>query len=321
MYKITIPCGRLAAEDDAALKAKREALKIKLLEGGKVTLKKDGSVTDDKGEDSTISIPKGKLAVEDDAALKAKREALKKKLLEGGKVTLKKDGSVTDEHGEDSTISIPKGKLAADDDTALKAQREALKKKLMEGGRVVVSGSGSVTDKGKEAEAKLTIPPGKLASQWYENDPALLEAEKAAMHKCFPGFTLDKLDDGRLYWIGDLTPGIYETKFHRKMTYTVMAVYNNNHPQQIMGSSVRIYPVLPDVDDLIQLCGFRPFHLLRDSQNNLYLCTNEAGNVSTGKTTTSAASVLAWAVKWLSCYELVLTGDLDKDKFNQHGGV
>ena len=59
--KIFIPKGRLA-EDDAALKAKREALKKKLLEGGKITLKNNGSVTDDKGADSTISIPKGKLA-------------------------------------------------------------------------------------------------------------------------------------------------------------------------------------------------------------------------------------------------------------------
>ncbi len=268
--RISIPKGKLAADDDAILKAKREALKKKLLEGGKITLKKDGSVTDDKGEDSTISIPKGKLAVDDDAILKAKREALKKKLLEGGKITLKKDGSVTDDKGEDSTISIPKGKLAA---------------------------------------------------QWYENDPALLEAEKAAMHKCFPEFTLDKLDDGRLYWMGELAPGIYETKFHKKMTYTVMAVYNNNHPQQVMGSSVRIYPVLPDVDELVAMCGFRPYHLLRDSKDNLYLCTNEAGNVATGTTTTSAASVLAWAVKWLMSFELVLTGDLSKEKFNEHGGV
>ena len=269
---------------------------------------------------NVILIPNGRFAADDDAALKAKREALKKKLLEGGKITLKKDGSVTDEKGEDSTISIPKGKLAADDDAALKAKREALKKKLLEGGRITLKKDGSVTDE-KEEDSTISIPKGKLAAQWYENDPALLEAEKAAMHRCFPGFTLDKLEDGRLYWIGELSPGIYETKFRRKMTYTVMAVYNNNHPQQVMGSSVRIYPVLPDVDDLIKMCGFRPYHLLRDSRDNLYLCTNEANNVATGSTITSAASVLAWAVKWLSCFELVLTGDLSKDKFNEHNGV
>jgi hypothetical protein len=266
--KIYISKGCFAA-DDAALKAKREALKNNLLNGKKVIVKKDGNVMDDKSQSFSQFIPKGVFAA-DDAALKAKREALKKKLMEGGKVTLKKDGNVMDDKGQDASISIPKG---------------------------------------------------KLASQWYESDPQLLGAEKAAMHQCFPHFTLNRLDDGRLYWMGELTPAIYETKFRQRKTYTVMAVYNNNHPEQVMGSSVRIYPVLPDVDDLIRDCGFRPYHLLRDSTDNLYLCTNEADNVSTGNTVTTAAAVLAWAVKWLSCYELVLTGDLTKEKFNQHGGI
>ena len=270
--------------------------------------------------EQSFFIPQCPCAFDDDAALKAKREALKKKLLEGGKITLKNDGSVTDEKGQDSTITIPKGKLAVDDDAILKAKREALKKKLLEGGKITLKNDGSITDE-KGQDSTITIPKGKLASQWYEDDPGLLEAEKAAMKKCFPEFKLDKLDDGRLCWVGELTPGIYETKFHQKMTYTIMAVYNNNHPAQIMGSSVRVYPVLPDVDELINMCGFRPYHLLRDSSDNLYLCTNEAGNVSIGQTTTSAASVLAWAVKWLSCFELVLTGDLSEEKFNQHGGV
>ncbi len=270
--------------------------------------------------EKVISIPSGRMAA-DDAVLKAKREALKKKLLEGGKITLKQDGGVTDGSGaQDSTISIPKGKLAADD-AMLKAKREALKKKLLEGGKITLKQDGGVTDGSGAKDSTISIPKGKLAAQWYETNPMLLEAEKAAMAKCFPHFTLDKLDDGRLYWMGELTPGIYETKFGQRMTYTVMAVYNNNHPEQVMGSSVRIYPVLPDVDDLIHKAGFRPYHLLSDSSNNLYLCTNEADNVETGNTVTTAASVLAWAVKWLMSYELVLTGDLPKEKFNQHGGV
>lgn len=281
---------------------------------------RSSSFVNHQNRETTISIPEGRLAA-DDAALKAKREALKKKLLEGGKITLKQDGGVTEgSETQNSTISIPKGKLATDD-AALKAKREALKKKLLEGGKITLKQDGGVTDGSGSQNSTISIPKGKLAAQWYEKNPMLLEAEKAAMAKCFPHFTLDKLDDGRLYWMGELTPGIYETKFDQRMTYTVMAVYNNNHPQQIMGSSVRIYPVLPDVDDLIQKAGFRPFHLLRDSSDNLYLCTNEADNVATGNTVTTAASVLAWAVKWLMSYELVLTGDLPKEIFNQHGGV
>jgi hypothetical protein len=263
-----------------------------------------------------IIIPAGKLAM-DDAALKAKREALKQSLLQGKKVTIKPDGKVS-EGGDGSGINIPTGKLAMDD-AALKAKREALKQSLLQGKKVTIKPDGKVSEGGDGSG--INIPTGKLASQWYEKNPSLLEGEKMAMRKFFPNFKLDKLEDGRLYWMGELNPGIYETKFGVKKTYTVMAVYNNNHPEQVMGSSVRIYPVLPDVDDIINECGFRPYHLLRDSSENLYLCTNEAGNVKTGSTTTSAASVLAWAVKWLSCYELVLTGDLDKDVFNRHGGV
>ena len=269
MNRINIPTGRMA--DDAALAAKRAELKRKLLEGGKITLKKDGGATGGPGEASSISIPTGKLA--DDAALAAKRAELKRKLLEGGKITLKKDGGATGGPGEASSISIPTGKLAS--------------------------------------------------NQWYENDPELFELEKIAMARAFEGFELGKLDDGRLYWIGDVTPGVYETKFGRseRKTYTLMAVYEQNHPHQRMGSSVHIYPVLPDVQDLIDFCGFRPSHLLVDSNGQNYLCTAESGDTKAGSTVTTAASVLAWAVKWLTAYELVLTGDLSKEKFNQHHGI
>lgn len=270
-----------------------------------------------------IFIPKGRLA-EDDAALKAKREALKKKLLEGGKITLKNNGSVTDDKGADSTISIPKGKLA-DDDAALKARRAALKEKLLSGKTVTIKPTGNVMDD-KGSDSSISIPPGKLAAnQWYEKDPGLLEQEKVAMEMCFPHFKLDKLDDGRLYWMGELNPGIYETKYNQSRSYTVMAVYNNNHPYQQMGSSVRVYPMLPDAEDLCKelyrKTGQHPFHLLRDSIGERYLCTNNAEDQKVGSTVTTAASVLAWAVKWLMSYELVLTDDLDVKIFNQHGGV
>lgn len=267
-----------------------------------------------------IFIPKGILAVDaNDAILKARREELKRRLLAGQNVTLSNNGNVMNDNGQNSTISIPKGKLA--DDAALKARREELKRRLLEGRTVTLTNNGNVMNE-NESGSSLNIPGGKLAAaQWYDLQPDLLEMEKVAMHKAFPAFSLNVLDDGRLYWIGELEPGIYSSKFGTPMKYTVMAVYNNNHPAQVMGSSVRVYPVLPDVDDLIQKCGFRPFHLLSDSTNNLYLCTNEADNVLTGTTITSAASVLGWAVKWLMAYELVLTGDLSKETFNQHGGI
>ena len=220
----------------------------------------------------------------------------------------------------DKRIIIPAGKLAADD-AALKAKREALKQKLMSGDKITLKGDGNVTGTSNAKDSTISIPKGKLASQWYETNPTLFEAEKAAMAQCFPDFELGKLDDGRLYWLGKLSPGVYETKYGVKKDYHVMAVYQNNHPNQQMGSSVYVYLVQPDVEDIIRECGFQPSHLLRDTAGEVYLCTTESGYVKTGTTVTTAASVLAWAVKWLLAYELVLTGDLSKEKFNEHHGI
>ena len=314
---ISIPAARFAADEDAALKAKREELKKKLLAGKKVTIAPDGNVT--KGDDtSSIVIPKGKLATEDAAA--KKRKELAEKLKNSQPVKIAPNGNVTG-NGGDSTITIPKGKLAGDD--AIKRAREKAKQEilnrtrikdaLINGDSIVIDGTGHPTDDPNKAAIK--IPAGKLAvAQWYEKDPGLLMAEKAAMNRAFPGFTLDKLDDGRLAWVGSLNIGILgDNEWH------IMAVYNNNHPQQVMGSSVRVYLIQPDIDELIADLGWRPLHLLMDSNNQLYLCTAEAGNIKTGKETTSAASVIAWAVKWLMSFELVLTGDLTQEQFNTHG--
>jgi len=257
-----------------------------------------------------IYIPSGKLA--DDDALKKKREELKKKLLEGQKIPIGQDGNVTDGNQEKGII-IPPGKLA--DDDALKKKREELKKKLLEGQKIPIGQDGNVTDGNQEKG--IIIPPGKLAvSQWYQKDPDLLEAEKKAMNLAFPNFELDELEDGRLAWIGSLNIGcLGDNSWH------IMAIYNNNHPQQVMGSSVRVYLVEPDINELIADLGWQPTHLLRDSTNQLYLCTAEAGNVKAGRQISSAASVIAWAVKWLMAFELVLAGDLSKEKFNEHGGI
>ncbi len=145
--------------------------------------------------------------------------------------------------------------------------------------------------------------------------------EKIAMARSFSQFTLDRLDDGRLCWVGVLEPGVYESKYGEKRQYHVMAVYDNNHPNQKMGSSVKVYPLMPDIQEIIKSCGFTPLHLLSDEVGNVYLCTNEAGDQKVGATVTTAASVLAWASKWFIAFELVLTGDLSLAVFNSHGGI
>lgn len=258
-----------------------------------------------------IFIPTGKMA--SDATLAAKRAELKRKLLSGDRITLSNNGNAM--NGGNS-ISVPRGKLASD--ASLAAKRAELKRKLLSGEKITLSNTGNAMNGG----SSISVPPGKLAAyQWYECDPELLDAEIAAMSRAFPNFTLDKLDDGRLYWLGTICPGIYESKYGRRKEYVLMAVYQNNHPHQEMGSSVHVYPIQPDVNELVDECGFTPYHLLRDSNDDKYLCTAEAGDVLDGRTSTSAASVLAWAVKWFMAYELVLTGDMPREDFMIHGRI
>lgn len=264
--------------------------------------------------DFSFDIPAGKFAGEDAAA--KKRRELRERLGKGETVKIAKGGGAMADSGE-ATVEVGKGKLAGEDAAAKK--RRELRERL---GKVetvkIAKGGGAMADSG---EATVEVGKGKLAAQWYEANPTLFTMEKIAMERNFPQFTLDKLDDGRLCWVGVLEPGIYESKFGEKRQYHVMAVYDNNHPNQRMGSSVRVYPLMPDVDELIESCGFRPFHLLRDEVGNLYLCTNEAGDQKVGVITTTAASVLGWASKWLIAFELVLTGDLPLADFNRHGGI
>jgi hypothetical protein len=260
-----------------------------------------------------ISIPAGKLA-NDDAALKAKREELKKKLLDSKKIQISPTGNVVT-GTETGSGFIPPIKLA--DDEMLKRKRKELKDRLQKSQPVKVSPTGNVIT-GTEISTK-EIPPIKLAlNQWYEKDPGLLAAEKAAMVTTFPNrFQLEKLDDGRLAWTGYLNVGVLGDN-----GWYIMAVYNNNHPEQVMGSSVRVYLVDPDIDDLLDsLGGWVPHHLLLDSKNQKYLCTAEAEGVKTGKEVTSAASVIMLAVKWLACFELVLSGEMTKEEFDRPHGI
>lgn len=148
-------------------------------------------------------------------------------------------------------------------------------------------------------------------AQWYQRDPELLQAEKIAMERAFSNFELGTLDDGRLYWQGTVSPGIYETKFGVKRTYHLLVVYSQNHPERRMGSSVFVYPLLPDaeelMDELFQKTGQYPSNILRDENNQKYLCTYSC---DLGENNNTASYSIAWAIKWLMFFELILTGDI-----------
>jgi len=280
-----------------------------------------------------IKLPKCSMAA-DDEAMKKKREELRKRLLNQEPITVGKNGEIgTDPKNGDPII--PKTTLADALDEALRSQRQTdnnstnaederarkrreLRERLLRSEPVGLKIGGEVVG-ADDKDAKLNIPDTKLAAllQWYERDPMLLEAEKAAMNRDFPQFQLIKLNDGRLAWVGDVRLNVMGNNKWR-----LMAVYQANHPVQQMGSSVYVYLVEPRIEDMIEQLGWRPHHLLRDSENRNYLCTTEAGYVKASKTqSTSANTVMRWAIKWLLCFELVLTGDMTMEEFDKPHGI
>lgn len=133
---------------------------------------------------------------------------------------------------------------------------------------------------------------------WYEINPSLLTLEKIAMNKLFPQFTLDKLDDGRMCWSGNILIN------NSTQENALLVVYAQNHPFCFKEySSIRVYPVSPDAEEMLQKVG-NPDKIklfLKDDMENLYMRFDiENYNEFNSRTVFTAASALNRATEWLN---------------------
>ena len=214
------------------------------------------------------------------------------------------------------------------DADAVAARRRALAEALRSGDDVVVTPSGEVEFKDEAEEhghTAIQVPDGKLASRfyWYQNDPDLLDAEKMAMAKFFPAFKLYQLEDGsgRLYWRGKVQPtgkggGVWD----------LMLIYKSTHPsaeEGEFGGSVQILPIKPRLKDIADQLPKDPNkglglglpHIYRSNfgrNEEYFICTADPKHFKAGQShSTSAASALAWACKWIILCEMWLNGEVD----------
>ncbi|MDR1486086.1 MAG: hypothetical protein LBT09_14870 [Planctomycetaceae bacterium] len=195
-----------------------------------------------------------------------------------------------------------------------------LRDKLLKGETLTINQNGLVSDDNNNSnETSMPIPKGKLAvRQWYERDPQLLQDEKTAMNMKFPSFTLTKLGggDNRLAWHGELRIGTF-----RKFAWKIAAIYNNDHPIKIMGTSVKIILMEPTIESLTQQIGWTPPHVLHSEEDGYYLCTARAEDVQADERVTSAAQCIAFAGKWLFAMELCIHGLLTREAFSRHNFI
>jgi hypothetical protein len=147
---------------------------------------------------------------------------------------------------------------------------------------------------------------------WYEREPELWANEQAAMSHFFPQFRYSRLDDGRLSWVGTVQP-----RGKAGLQWTLQLVYSNSHPNNTTyGGSIMVYSIDPDLDELAKKLGTIP-HVLRDSRGHLYLCTARQEDFKVYQNaTTSAASALGWACKWIFVFEeWVMNGHVGEEIF------
>ena len=135
------------------------------------------------------------------------------------------------------------------------------------------------------------------------------------MRHYFPQFKLENLNDGRLCWVGLLTP----SNVRRNARWYLQAIYDHNHPHNnSWGGSVKVYSIEPNLEEIAKELGVYIPHTLRDSFGHLYLCTARKEDVQVGRVSTSAASAISWAAKWITAFELWLVGEITTEQFGGH---
>ena len=308
-----------ASDDAAARKRKEIADRLKTGQPVEIVGNNGELKTSEDAQNSAgpkMMVDKDKLASDDAAARKRKEIADRLKTGQPVEIVGNNGELKTSEDAQNSAgpkMMVDKDKLAADDAAARK--RKEIADRLKTGQPVEIVGNNGELKTSEDAKnsagPKMMVDKDILATAfyWYEKDRSLYNAEIAAM-SLFPNFRLDKLDDGRLCWIGNLNPNGNDGG-----VWTIMAVYDNNHPHNnSYGGSVKVYSIKPDLNELYTAAGRLP-HVLRDSDGCLYMCTARPEDVLVGRESTSAATHIGHAAKWIKLVEDWLEGIVGDEVF------
>lgn len=201
-------------------------------------------------------------------------------------------------------------------------RRKELAAQLLRGEEVMVTQQGAIrplSERGS-SEVAITVPEGKLAAPslyWYENDPQLFEVEMEAMNHFFPLFRPDRLPDGRMSWVGSMASGVPGSN----RIWHLQLVYDHDHPHNdSYGGSISVIPIEPDLREIAHQLGEGIPHTLRDEcSGELSICTVDENSFKAGDNHSStAASSLAWAAKWIAAFELWMLGEINTGQFAGH---
>jgi hypothetical protein len=266
---------------------------------------------------------------------------LRQTLSSGEQTYVNSDGSIynpSDPKTTESSLTgggfkpVDKAVVAANDTADAIAK---LRQTLSSGEQTYVNSDGTIHNPSdpKTTESSLTgggfkpVDKAVVATQWYESNPSLLEGEVIAMHDIKPEAANGFLPNGKMYWAVRLYPVICGSR----KDWTLLLVYDEDHPQMRWGGSVKVYPVKPSVAEMEAMVARSKVtpksipHLLADDEGQLYMCTQDRNNIhagsSRGQKITTAAGCLRFAMRWINVFELGLIDQITWTKFQAHGEI
>jgi len=162
-----------------------------------------------------------------------------------------------------------------------------------------------------------------VAVQWYQRDPQLQRDEIAAMLDIKPDAQQKFLPSGKMAWSVRLYPVICG----KRKDWTILMVYDDDHPHKDWGGSVKVYPVKPNFNEMVSMVNRSSVtpktipHMLRDNDQQLYMCTQHMDNIRIDNEIFSAAEGLRYAMRWITVFELGLIDQITWSRFQEHGQI
>ncbi len=270
--------------------------------------------------------------------------ALRNELTGDAPIRVNQDGSVENPADPMSASSLANGTgfkpvdkavVATESNSATADAIAALRNQLTSNETIEVNQDGSVRNPADPMSASSLangtgfkpVDKAVVAAQWYELNPALQKAEIKAMADIHPDAKMGYLPNGKMYWTMRLRPVVCGSR----KDWTLLAVYDPDHPQKRWGGSVKFYPVKPNYQEMMEMVNRSSVtpksipHLLRDEDKQIYMCTQHMDNVHDGQhrgeLVTTAAACLRFAMRWITVFELGLIDQTTWSLFQQHGKI
>ena len=227
---------------------------------------------------------------------------------------------------------IEKMVVAADDNFTADAIA-ALRNQLAGGGETMVNQDGTVLNPADPMSASSLangegfkpVDKAVVAAEWYQTNPQLQKLEIKAMADIHPDAKMGYLPNGKMYWQVRIRPVVCG----QRKDWTLLAVYDSDHPQQRWGGSVKFYPVKPNYDEMMKMVNCSKVtpktipHMLRDGYNQMYMSIPDENNIyashERSSKVTTAAAYLRFAMGWITVFELGLIDQKTWSFFHEHG--